>query len=1146
MSCFLRLALLLLTCVTAVPDRSPDKHLSQPRNRSPLRSMNGNILQRPLGSLSRRRPPRDLSNIQEASETSAAPAIRRRRTLADLDGASRRTASCDNKGKGRLNGKSSGKDRPPARAPRPITIATSSGSSSSLPLKVPERRSSASFFKTLDRASRDSSIQDFPSWRLPPPAAGGYAVPHRGRSVSPLRQTVERDPISSDGVRKMQSRTFIRANPPYEILDVSSSKHDRFEFYTHLPSPIFVGGGTVEGSIRLSVDRHPGGKPKGPMYISRLSVDIVGVEEVADGRRWIFLNLASELFDKNHPPPVSIVSSQNSISPVEWKWTLKPSSANIPFYMNLPLNVGPPPYSSKNARIRYLLCPTAVLQVAGQTQIVRQSWDVQMLTVHDPEKALSSLPSPLIASDTLTLSLSPGFQYINLTAGLHRQTWVNGSKIFVDVHISNRSHKTLKKLELQLQKTTLWYAHAAAGTAEKSASHLRLPHKSDIDVIATSVLKKGKTFEGVAEHSSDVRTIDLDVPRDHITISTGRYFEIRYFVNVIVSVGHFKSIAVQLPVTIIHMNSLDIVPNSLAQVAAAIEAKRARTVPVREMPPSTYPPYHQGQAFTAPRRQSLEQARAQAVVPAQSHSGTEGVGPEEIDDLRNEVDESSRRAGTRSENPDHGHHSGRSLAGKLTRLRSQELLGANGRLSTAMDGQESDCEIFVPDEETQPSLTVGNQFHHQHHRRQSNCYRCQIPDLEPITATSAKTVGKRAHHRSNSIATSNITGGTGADTPRRAFIPRLQLSTSGLGFSETEFELSPDLPSKKVMLSEEERELIKFARQRNLARNSGEGHEGYSAGVEVGVPGDRPSKHGYSQGSHARVSISSLRPAVRSREGPRDMQTVHGLALGQGNGHIERTGRLRSNTHPIEGWNRRSYFAAAKAAATGGRLRRRASHGGPYHAHGYGYDYDRGGGYDDEHSYGYDCGNGHMMMPSTAAATGGWNNVAIPPRTNLMDPPPYDPAGPGTATVMTVSGRRRARRTGSMDSNFHFHPAAMHTSAATAAAASRPTTVMRGGSMRASTGIEILPDNIDIVKRARSLRRFGSFATTRHRHGESSVIDTVASAAGVGVGPDNGSGGGPGGGGMEKRSLEVVRRELVDFVGGAGVREGGDRVNFRR
>lgn len=118
----------------------------------------------------------------------------------------------------------------------------------------------------------------------------------------------------------------------------------------------------------------------------------------------------------------------------------------------------------------------------------------------------------------------------------------------------------------------------------------------------------------------------------------GKFFEVRYFLNVIVSASRSKVINVQLPIVLIHMNSLDVVPNSVAQVAAAIEEKRAKShqrsrshhqqpLPLGAAPtnnaltnpgspklsrrPSSSASV-QGRAFAAPRKQSLDRMKTEA------------------------------------------------------------------------------------------------------------------------------------------------------------------------------------------------------------------------------------------------------------------------------------------------------------------------------------------------------------------------------------------------------------------------------------------------------------------------------------------------------------------------------------------------------
>jgi hypothetical protein len=98
----------------------------------------------------------------------------------------------------------------------------------------------------------------------------------------------------------------------------------------------------------------------------------------------------------------------------------------------------------------------------------------------------------------------------------------------------------------------------------------------------------------------------------------------------------FRVVAVTLPVTIIHVNSIDMLPNSLAQIAASAEAKRNRTAPTEESGPIC-PRFHQGQDFTAPDRQSLDRTRNEG----------EGLEAEELETLTGNLDDSPRRYGRR-------------------------------------------------------------------------------------------------------------------------------------------------------------------------------------------------------------------------------------------------------------------------------------------------------------------------------------------------------------------------------------------------------------------------------------------------------------------------------------------------------------------
>lgn len=182
---------------------------------------------------------------------------------------------------------------------------------------------------------------------------------------------------------------------------------------------------------------------------------------------------------------------------------------------------------------------------------------------------------------------------------------------------------------------------------EKSAGQARIFDSNERSILSKSVTKHGTAgWHGVPAHSTHIRTCDLEVPRGHATVKCGKYFEVRYFLNVVVGTSHTKLVTVQLPIVLIHMNSLDVVPNSVAQVAAAIEEKRIAHSHTRARSPQRLgrrPSQSvQGRAFAAPRMQSLDRMRAQA---------------EDIQHLSQILDHSPRKYSLRRMNSNIDYHS---------------------------------------------------------------------------------------------------------------------------------------------------------------------------------------------------------------------------------------------------------------------------------------------------------------------------------------------------------------------------------------------------------------------------------------------------------------------------------------------------------
>ena len=149
-------------------------------------------------------------------------------------------------------------------------------------------------------------------------------------------------------------------------------------------APLFVGGGTVEGAIRVTVDNAETARPRRDLFLSDITVDLLGIEEaVSQNRKAIFLSLATDILDVDRPPPREMVVSSDIEPSNRNLWTLRASASTLPFQLDLPLDVGPAPFRSKSARIYYLLCVTLTIRDSGKLYQVRSSQEVTILSTYD-------------------------------------------------------------------------------------------------------------------------------------------------------------------------------------------------------------------------------------------------------------------------------------------------------------------------------------------------------------------------------------------------------------------------------------------------------------------------------------------------------------------------------------------------------------------------------------------------------------------------------------------------------------------------------------------------------------------------------------------------------------------------------------------
>lgn len=137
----------------------------------------------------------------------------------------------------------------------------------------------------------------------------------------------------------------------------------------------------MEGEIHTTID---GGvfqkrrKAKQPLALMRVSVTLVGIERCRV-RQEVFRVLTGDLINEAHPPPKNMVSETGLDAP----WDVIPSDSVLPFRLDLPVAMGPPPYRSKKVGISYWLGALIEFMIDGKKNFVRQSREIMVLTVHD-------------------------------------------------------------------------------------------------------------------------------------------------------------------------------------------------------------------------------------------------------------------------------------------------------------------------------------------------------------------------------------------------------------------------------------------------------------------------------------------------------------------------------------------------------------------------------------------------------------------------------------------------------------------------------------------------------------------------------------------------------------------------------------------
>jgi hypothetical protein len=108
-------------------------------------------------------------------------------------------------------------------------------------------------------------------------ARPSFTVPNHGASESPVNEVkASLDPVTSDTRHIVPPTTVVRPPPPVDILDFPTYRHPRLRLALQASAPFFVGGGSIEGTVKVVVDDNESVKNRRSLGMAAVSIDLLG------------------------------------------------------------------------------------------------------------------------------------------------------------------------------------------------------------------------------------------------------------------------------------------------------------------------------------------------------------------------------------------------------------------------------------------------------------------------------------------------------------------------------------------------------------------------------------------------------------------------------------------------------------------------------------------------------------------------------------------------------------------------------------------------------------------------------------------------------------------------------------------------------
>ncbi|SJX62458.1 uncharacterized protein SRS1_13308 [Sporisorium reilianum f. sp. reilianum] len=406
--------------------------------------------------------------------------------------------------------------------------------------------------------------------------------------------------------------------PPPAALEQGKASKARVEVDLVLESDLVVEGGTLQGRMQIRVRK--GSDREGGVFLAQPKIRVVGFEELlADDTRYIFYHHASVIDGDRSTDgpsePYYLHGSPTLSSPETASFSAlacfaggpdaegyaegKVGSHSIPFSLELPVSKGAKgSYRGKNAVVRYIVIGSVKLKSAsGANRSIAHFYrHVDLFPYLNPAVVLSSALKPIQASSSKGLFLG-GSGKVHLMASLHRNTWVAGQRVYINIGIHNETSKKINGMTLALMRTVTLYKPRPELDLDGGQAARREP---DVDACQTSTTRKKIAEEELEMGQKGSRGVvtargwwtgvdpgqrvesshSMHIPADALSISRGRHVEVVYSIKVSVGSALSSDVSVELPIRVINFVSLDPPPLKKAGSAKfSVDATRSWAAP---------------------------------------------------------------------------------------------------------------------------------------------------------------------------------------------------------------------------------------------------------------------------------------------------------------------------------------------------------------------------------------------------------------------------------------------------------------------------------------------------------------------------------------------------------------------------------------